>query len=78
MPPPPPRSEIDHTKRPLLTHMPPPKDGTEQNTELQGGGEGVITLPLPHGKPEKVAVKEPLLFGHRKMYHSAKKRNKQL
>ena len=50
----------------------------QKDTELLGGGEGVITLPLPHGEPKKIAVEEPLLFDHIKPYHSAKKRNKQL
>ena len=74
MPPPPPRSEIDHTKRPLLTHMPPPppKDGAEKH-RASGWGRGIRNLPTPHGEPKKVAVEEPLLFGHRKMYYSTKK-----
>ena len=58
-------------------HMPPPKM-VQKDAELLGGGEGVITLPLPHGEPGKIAVEELLLFDHIKMYHSAKKRNEQL
>ena len=77
MPPPPPRSKIDHTKKPLRTHMPPPKMA-KKYTELLGGGEGVITLPLPHGKPEKIPVEETLLFDRIEMNKCAKKRNKQL
>ena len=61
-----------------ITHPHATPKMAQKNTELLGGGEGVITLPLPSGKPKKVAVEEPLLFSHRKMYHSAKKRNKQL
>ena len=79
MPPPPPRSEIDHTKRPLLTHtLPPPLKKLQKNTELLGGGEGVITFPLPCGEPEKVAVREPLLFSHRKMFKRTKKKERQI
>ena len=50
----------------------------QEDTELLGGGEGVITFPLPCGEPKKIPVKEALLFDRIKMYHSAKKRNKQL
>ena len=77
MPPPPPRSEIDHTKRPLLTHTLPPKDAAEKH-RASGWGRGSHNPPSPRGKPKKEVVEEPLLFSHGKMYHSTKKRDKQL
>ena len=66
-----------HQKTITYPHAAPPKMA-KKYTELLGGGEGVITLPLPCGEHEKIPVKETLLFNWIKMYHSAKKRNKQL
>ena len=48
----------------------------QKYAEFLGGGEGVITLPLPHGEPEQVAVKEHLLFSHGKMNKRTKKKDK--
>ena len=69
--------KIDHTKRPLLTRMPPPQPPLK-NDELLGGGEEVIQLPLPRGEHKKILVKETLLFNRIKMDECAKKRNKQI
>ena len=62
-----------HQKTITYPHAVPPPKMPQKYTELLGGGEGVITLPLPHGDPKKVMVKEPLLFSHRKMYKHTKK-----
>ena len=67
--------KIDHTKRASLTHMPPPQV-SEENTEFLGGGEGVVPLPLPHGKPEQITVIELLLLQGRKMSKHTKKKDK--
>ena len=48
--------KIDHTKRALLTHMLPPQ-ASVKDAEFLGRGEGVVTLPLPHGEPEQVTSK---------------------
>ena len=48
----------------------------QEYAEFLGGGEGVVTLPLPRGKPEQVAVEEHLLFGHRKVNKHTKKKDK--
>ena len=68
---------IDHTKRALLTHTPPPQVPVK-DAEFLGDREGVVTLPLPRGKPKQVMVEEQLLFGHRKMNECTEKRNKQI
>ena len=75
MPPPPPKAKIDHTKRALLTHMPPPQASVEY-TEFLGGGEGVVPLPLPCGEPKQVAVEEQLLLDRCKVNKHTKKKDK--
>ena len=60
--------KIDHTKRPLLTHMPPPRASAE-TLLLFGWGRG-----SHQGK--NVALEECLLFERCKMYQGTKKRNK--
>ena len=67
--------KIDHTKRPLLIHMPPPQSSVKDG-EFLGGGEGIITLPLPRGEPEQVMVKELLLLSHCKVNKHTKKKDK--
>ena len=52
MPPPSPRSKIDHTKRPLLTHMPPPKDGAGRH-RASGWGTGSHNPPTPLWRARK-------------------------
>ena len=75
MPPPPPRSEIDHTERPSLTHTAPP-GGTTKNTEFFCGGEGVVDPPLPCSDCEEILVEELLLFDWSIEYKSTEKINK--
>ena len=67
--------KIDHTKRPLLTHMLPPEPSSKYHQFL-GGGEGVIHSPLPHYKSKQIELKELLLFKHREMNQGTKKKNK--
>ena len=67
--------KIDHTKRALLTHTLPPQV-TQEDAEFLGGGEGVISLPLPRGEPEQETVKELLLFGCHKVNKHTKKKDK--
>ena len=65
--------KLDHTKRALLTHMPPPQASVK---EFLGGGEGVVNPPLPRGKPEKVTVEELLLLSCCKVNKRTKKKDK--
>ena len=69
--------KIDHTKRPLLTHTPPPEP-PQKHHQFLGGGEGVINSPLPHHKRKNEALKKCLLFEWCKMYQGTKteKQNK--
>ena len=71
------RSKIDHTKRPLLTHMLPPKDGAGRH-RASGWGRGSHNPPTPPWRGEKIPVEETLLFDRVEMNECAKKRNKQL
>ena len=51
--------KIDHTKRPLLTHMLPPQP-PQKDKKLLGGGEGVIHPPLPRGEtPTAISHQHP-------------------
>ena len=65
--------KIDHTKRPLLTHTPPPEPLSKDHQFL-GGGEGIVHSPLPHHKSKHIELKELLLFKHCKMYQGTKKK----
>ena len=47
-----------------------------EDTEFLGGGEGVVTLPLPCGEPEQVMVIELLLLGCCKVNKRTKKKDK--
>ena len=60
----------------VLTHMLPLKT-PQKYAEFLGGGEGVVTLPLPHGEPEQVTVVEQLLFSHGEMNKCTKKIKKE-
>ena len=66
--------KIDHTKRPLLTHMPPPEP-PQKHAPVFGWGRGSHTLPTPHHKSKQVALEECLLFEQCKMYQGTKKKN---
>ena len=48
----------------------------QEDAEFLGGGEGIISLPLPHGEPKQETVEELLLFGHRKMNKHTKNKDK--
>ena len=54
----------------------PPLSSICKDTEFLGGGEGVVTLPLPHGEPEQVTVVELLLLSHCKVNKRTKKKDK--
>ena len=67
--------KIDHTIRPLLTHMAPPAS-PQKYTEFLCGGEGIVQPPLPTLTGLEVEAKKPLLLLQSKVYESAEKRNK--
>ena len=65
--------KIDHTKRALLTHMPPPQV-MQKDAEFLGGGESILYTPLPRGYGMQVnAVKFLLLQGCKMNKHTKKK-----
>ena len=55
--------------------MPPPQ-ASVKDAEFLGGGEGVVTLPLPHGEPKQVTVEELLLLSCCKVNKHTKKKDK--
>ena len=67
--------KIDHTKRPLLTHMPPPR-ATVKRLPVFGWGRGSHTLPTLRHKSKHVELKELLFLEPWKMNQDAKKKNK--
>ena len=68
--------KIDHTKRPLLTHTPPPPKPSLKYHQFLGWGEGVIDSPLPCHKSKQIELEELLLFEHQEMNQGTKKQNK--
>ena len=75
MPPPPPGSEMDHTKNHYLPTR-HPLEAPQKDTEFFCGGEGVIDPPLPHSNREEVLVEELLLLDRSIENHSTEKINK--
>ena len=67
--------KIDHSVRPLLTHMAPPASPEEQ-TEFLCGGEGIVWPPLPTLTGLEEEAEQPLLLFESKMNKSTKKGNK--
>ena len=67
--------KIDHTIRPLLTHMALPAP-PQEDTEFLCGGEGIVRPPLPTLMGLEVEAMEPLLLNKREMYESTEKINK--
>ena len=69
------KAKIDHTIRPLLTHMVPPTP-PQEHTEFLCGGEGIVWPQLPTLTGLEEEAKEPLHLFACKMNKSATKRNK--
>ena len=69
-------SEIDHTKRPLLTHTAPPLHLHKKDAEFLCGGEGIVWPPLPTLMGLEVEAIKPLLLMVGEVYKSTKKINK--
>ena len=67
--------KIDHTIRPLLTHMSPPPS-PQKYAEFLCGGEGIIRPLLPTLTGLEVEAKKPLLLLKSEVYKSTEKRNK--
>ena len=67
--------KIDHTIRPLLTHMAPPASPQEY-TKFLCGGEGIVWPPLPTLTGLEVEAEKPLLLFKSKMNKSTEKINK--
>ena len=67
--------KIDHTIRPLLTHIPPPAS-PQEHTEFLCGDEGIVWPPLPTLTGLEEEAEQPLLLLKRKMNKSAEKINK--
>ena len=57
--------KIDHTKRQLLTHKPPPPppEPAEPNAKLLSGSEGLVGPLLPRLYAKNVPAIEHLLYG---------------
>ena len=67
--------KIDHTIRPLLTHMAPP-NAPKEDAHFFCGGEGIIRPPLPSVDRKKVLVIELLLYDQPEVYQCTTKINK--
>ena len=67
--------KIDHTKRPLLTHTPPPQPPQKYNQFLSGG-EGIIDPSLPRISSKQILFEELMLFISGEVNQSTKKKNK--
>ena len=67
--------KIDHTIRPLLTHMVPPAP-PQEHTKFLCGGEGIVFPPLLTLTGLEEEAKEPLLLFRCKMNQCTTKINK--